>query len=79
MYMDQEKTLIATIEPENATDKTIVWSSSNENIMEVDNGKIICKNRGTAIIVATASNGLKASCIVTINDFDGVCFVFFFV
>lgn len=70
MYMDQEKTLIATIEPENATDKTIVWSSSNENIMEVDNGKIICKNRGTAIIVATASNGLKASCIVTINEIE---------
>ena len=60
-------TLIATISPSNATNKNIIWSSSNQNIVEVYNGKITAKNKGTATITATSSNGKKATCTITVT------------
>ena len=60
--------LVAIIEPTNATDKTIRWKSSNNNIAEVDsNGKVIAKGNGTAIITATTNNGKTAECTITVT------------
>ena len=61
-------TLKATITPENTTITTLTWSSSDETIATVDaSGKVTAINAGTATITATTSNGLTASCTVTVK------------
>ncbi|MCM1225093.1 MAG: Ig-like domain-containing protein, partial [Lachnospiraceae bacterium] len=55
--------LIANIEPYKA-DRTVVWTSDNEEVARVENGKITAGVSGKAIITATASNGMKATCEV---------------
>ena len=55
---DTTQKLIATITPNTAYNKTIVWKSSDTNIMEVDqNGTITAKNYGIATISAEAQDG----------------------
>ena len=52
-------TLSATITPEDATDKTITWSSSDEKVATVDAGKVTGVAEGTATITATTKDGEK--------------------
>jgi len=60
-------TLSAVITPENATNKNVVWASSNENVAFVDqNGLVTIKNSGTAnITVTTVDGGFTATCAIT--------------
>ena len=44
------------------------WSSSNNNILTVSNGKITAKNTGTAMVVAKGLNGSEANCMVTVRN-----------
>ena len=44
----------------------IVWSSSNTNVVTIDNGLINAVGLGDAIISATTSNGLTAVCIIKV-------------
>ncbi len=61
-------TLIATITPDDATDKTVTWATSNSEVATVsDNGLVTALHAGTATIIATSSNGLRATCDVTVN------------
>ena len=63
--------LTASVLPENATDKSVVWSSSNPEIVNVSsNGLIKAKQFGTVTITATASNGLFATCNVTVKPIE---------
>ena len=67
----QEETLIATVKPDNATDKTITWSSSNENVATVSStGRVTAKTAGSATITCSAKDGsgVKATCMVTVTD-----------
>lgn len=48
------------ITPENYTVSNLEWHSSDENIVEVDNGKIIAKDVGNAIIYLV-NNGVKSN------------------
>ena len=60
-------TLSAEILPENATDKGIIWTSSNTDIATVKDGLITAINTGTATITATSADGnAYAVCTVTI-------------
>lgn len=62
--------LVATITPENATNKNITWSSNAENIASVDQeGNITTYSKtGTATITATTEDGAySASCVVTVT------------
>ena len=71
LYTGDSHTLTATILPENATDKTLNWSSSNENVATVDaNGAVRAIGNGVATITATntSNSTMKASCEVTVYD-----------
>ena len=59
--------LIATVEPANATDKTITWTSSDTSVATVSNGIVTAISAGTAIITATAENRF-ATCTVTVSE-----------
>lgn len=62
------KQLTATVEPSDADDKTVTWTSSANNIASVDNaGLVTLKAVGSATITATTSNGLTATCAVTVT------------
>ena len=62
-------TITATVKPDNATDKSVTWSSSNTSVATVDeNGVVTAVAEGTATITATASNGVEASCTVTVKQ-----------
>lgn len=56
-YVTDELQLKATISPDDATYPRVIWSSADENIATVDqNGKMICKGVGTAVIYATSTD-----------------------
>ncbi|MFQ9147992.1 MAG: leucine-rich repeat protein [Eubacteriales bacterium] len=79
LRVGETSTLTASVLPKDASDKTLTWSSSDENVATVDeNGKVTAVKAGNAVITATASNNVSASCELTvaeISDFtitDGV-------
>lgn len=60
-------TLTATVAPENATNKSVRWSSNNTAVATVDaNGNLKAVATGKATITATA-DGVKAECRVTVT------------
>lgn len=64
-------TLIATIEPSNATNKDIVWSSSDETIASVSDGLVQCLAPGEVLIRATSADGnITAECNLFVNRDD---------
>ena len=64
--------LVATIAPNDATNTTVVWTSSNEKVATVDTlGKVAPVGIGEAIITATTNDGgFRATCKVTVSGED---------
>jgi hypothetical protein len=64
------QTLVATIFPKNATNKSITWSSDKPETVSVDEkGRIRANTAGEATITATTEDGAKtATCLVTVKD-----------
>lgn len=64
-------TVTATVRPEYATDKTVLWTSSNKNVAVVNSsGRVTAVAGGMAVITATAVGGdnLWVNCIVTVTQ-----------
>lgn len=62
-------TLIATVLPTTATNKSVTWSTNNSNVASVNNGTVTAHSKGQATItVTTADGGYSASCSVTVNE-----------
>ena len=62
--------LIATVEPNDATNQTVEWKSDDENIATVDmNGTVTAKAPGTTTITVTSTDGSNKSdsCTVTVK------------
>lgn len=60
--------LAVNINPPNATEKTITWTSSNPRVATVDgNGRVIANVSGTSTITATSSNGKTATCEISVT------------
>ena len=65
--------LVATVMPDDATDKSVTWASADEAVATVDeNGLVTAVAKGTTTITATTVDGLTAECIVTVKASSGV-------
>ncbi len=60
-------TLAVTINPTDASDNKVTWSTSSTNVASVSDGKVTAGAEGTAVITAKTSNGKTASCTVTVK------------
>ncbi len=71
IYLGNEETLTATILPETATNKKVIWESDQEDIVEVNQeGKIITKKIGHATITSKAEDDKEkqAQCQVEVKE-----------
>lgn len=59
--------LIQTVNPIDATNRDVIWTSSNEEVVTVENGNVVAKKLGFAIITASIS-GFKSTCRVNVVD-----------
>ena len=64
----QKETLTSTVKPGEASDNSVNWSSSNNSVATVDNGKVTAKSAGKATITCKANDGSgkQASCEITV-------------
>ena len=68
LKVGENLTLTVTINPSNATDKKVTWSSSNKSVATVDsNGKVVAVGPGTAVITAKVGNK-TVTCTVTVTE-----------
>ena len=64
--------LAATVLPENATNKAVIWSTSDASVATVENGLVTAVAKGTATITVTTLDGSKtAACEVTVKAGSG--------
>ena len=69
MTEGDEVTLVATIYPENATNKEVTWSSDNISVASVNKGVVKAIGTGTANITVKTSDGDKtATCVVYVAE-----------
>ena len=59
-------TLTATVSPDNATNKTVAWTSADEKVATVENGVVTAVGNGTTTITAQAGDK-TAVCTVTVS------------
>lgn len=67
LSVDGTARLTATVRPENADDRTVVWQSSREDVATVSGGIVRGVAEGSALISATVG-GVKAECSVTVSQ-----------
>ena len=71
LYVGEGETLIPTITPSNAADKSLNWTSIDTSVASVDSeGKVTAVSKGTAVIKAEANDGsgVSASCTVAVKN-----------
>ncbi len=66
LYEGDAAKLTAMVKPEDTTDKTIVWTSSDKTIATVKDGAVTAVKAGTATITAACGEA-KATCAVTVK------------
>ena len=71
MFTGKTETLIATITPDDASDKSLLWSSSNASVASVNSSGVVTANaKGTATITVQSVDGEKtAICSVSVGDY----------
>lgn len=71
LYVGDTETLTATVEPGNASNQTVTWSTSDPSVATVENGVVRATGRGTATItVTTEDGGFTAGCTVTVSRYS---------
>jgi len=69
---NDEDTLTATVTPNDATDKTVTWSSDNESVAQVEDGLVVIDTSavGEATITASANGGTNVTATMTYSVVD---------
>lgn len=69
LKVGQTATLTASVQPGNATNKNVTWTSSNSGVVSVSNGTVKAVSVGSATVTAKAADGSgkTASCKVTVT------------
>lgn len=72
LYIGETVVLDATVQPENASNKAVTWTSSDESVAKVDaEGKVTAVGNGeTTITVETVDGNYQATCTVTVIKRD---------
>lgn len=71
IFIKDKTELKASLFPENSTYKELMWKSSDDNIVTVEDGKIEANKEGTAVITVTEINTNKeAKCNVTVKSIE---------
>ena len=72
LFTGQSETLTATVQPDNATNKNVTWSSNNAEVATVEGGTVTAVGVGETTITATAADGsgFSATCKVTVKARD---------
>ena len=71
LYVGDTETLTATVQPGNASNQTVTWSTSDPSVATVENGTVTAVGRGTATItVTTVDGGFTAGCTVTVSRYS---------
>ena len=72
LNIGEDRNLIVTYNPDNATNKNVTWKSSDSKIVKVDNkGQITAVAEGIATITVTSNDGKhEAKCNVTVTNSD---------
>ena len=70
LKVGESETLIATVQPSDASNKKVYWWSNNESVATVDqSGKITAVAPGTAVVDAETYDGnFKAYCTITVSS-----------
>lgn len=71
VYVGEEFTLVASLTPKKATQKDVLWQSSDKTVAEINtNGKVTPKKVGTVIITAMSkrNSAIKDSVQITVNS-----------
>ena len=69
LSVGQSHNLTVSFNPIDTTDdKTITWSSSNENVIKVTNGKVTAVGKGEAVVTAKVGN-FSATCKVVVANY----------
>ena len=78
MYARETFQLFAVVMPPNATNRNVLWRSSNENVASVSvSGLITALSAGTTTITATTEDGgFQATCRVTVQQGTGIVDIF---
>lgn len=69
LKVGETTTVKAVITPDNATDQTVSWTTSDESVITVDkDGQITAKKTGKADVIATTSNGKTDKVEITVVE-----------
>ena len=69
LFTGDTATLTATVQPSDATNQNVTWSSDKPEVATVENGVVTAKAAGTATITVTTADGnYTATCTVKVND-----------
>ena len=69
LKVGESETIIATVSPEEAVDKSINWTSSDDNIATVADGVVTAEANGTATITAASNDGnASTDLVVTVTS-----------
>ena len=69
LFAGETKKLTATVNPTDATNRKLAWTSTDEAVATVEDGTVTARGNGTASIVATSTDGsnIQAICHVTVT------------
>lgn len=68
LEVNASETLVATVNPSNATNKTVTWTSSEPTIASVTSNGLVKGLAGGRATITAAAGGKSATCIVTVNE-----------